>query len=162
MIKVKKILLVCGVAAMVLAGCKPTEKNYRAAYDAAVGKRQAEQAALAADGLISEDAPRPMYMDGDTIYFSNDIVKADHEMKAVNVAVAMFKMSTNARSGAKALQEAGFDAFPAQAVGDKWYVIAGTFEDLPAARTFIKDFAAKNPGYPYIGLNDHPAIIRKF
>ncbi|MDE6338946.1 MAG: hypothetical protein K2K97_04055 [Muribaculaceae bacterium] len=157
----KKILFFSVLVALLLVGCKPTEKNYRAAYDAAIGKRQAEQKALDADGLIAEDAPRPMYMDGDTIYFANDVLKADDRLKALNVAVAMFKMNTNAISGAKALQDKGIDAFPVQAFGDKWYIIGGAFANLDEARAFMKEFRAKNPDYPHIGLGGHPVIIRR-
>lgn len=155
-----------------LAACKPTEKNYRSAYDIAIGKKQAEQESLAADGLIAENAPKPRYIDGDTLYFANEIISVDKdfapfkesapvELKGYNVAVGMFKMNTNARAGASALREKGFDAFPVQAMGGKWYIIGGSFDNLDESRTFIKKFKAKNPDYPYIGLNGHPAIIRK-
>ena len=155
-----------------LASCKPTEKNYRSAYDVAIAKKQADQEALAADGLIAEDAPKARYIDGDTLYFANEIISVDkdfapfkengpEELKAYNVAVGMFKMNTNARAGASALREKGFDAFPVKAMGGKWYIIGGTFVNLDDTRAFIKKFKTKNPDYPYISLDGHPVIIRK-
>lgn len=168
----RKILIGCALCALMLASCKPTEKNYRSAYDVAISKKQAEQESLAADGLISENAPKPRYIDGDTLYFANEIISVDKdfapfkesspaELKGYNVAVGMFKMNTNARAGASALREKGFDAFPVKAVGGKWYIIGGAFENLDNARAFIKEFKTKNPQYPYIGLDGHPSIIRK-
>lgn len=173
----KKYLIIIAVGALALTACKPTEKNYRSAYDAAISKRQAEHDALEADGLIAEDAPRPIYMDGDTLYFANEIIEIDTDfaplkngnandsqapsLKALNVAVGVFKMNTNARSGASALREKGFDAFPVKSLGDKWYIIAGSGANLDEARAIIKDFKKKNPDYPFIGLGGHPVIIRK-
>ena len=71
------MLLGMALAAVVLTGCKPTEKNYRAAYDAAVSKREKVNESLAADGLISEDAPRKQMIDGEEFYFAIDGVKAE-------------------------------------------------------------------------------------
>lgn len=168
----KKILIACAVCALMFAACKPTEKNYRAAYDVAIAKKQAEQESLSADGLVAEDAPKARYIDGDTLYFANEIITVDKDfapfkesgaadLKALNVAVGVFKMNTNARAGATALRSQGFDAFPVKAMGGKWYIIGGSFDNLDGARAFIKEFRAKNPDYPYIGLNGHPVLIRK-
>ena len=168
----KKIIIGCALCALMLASCKPTEKNYRSAYDVAIAKKQAEQESLAADGLISENAPKPRYIDGDTLYFAHEIISVDKdvapfkdsspaELKAYNVAVGMFKMNTNARAGASALRDKGFEAFPVKAMGGKWYIIGGVLDNLDDARAFIKTFKAKNPEYPYIGLDGHPIIIRK-
>ncbi len=159
----KKSVLIAGIATIVLTSCKPTEKNYRAAYDAAVGKREKVAESLAADGLVSEDAPRSRVIDGDTLYFVNEVVKADDgatPLSAFNVAVGVFKMNTNARSGALAMKEKGYDARAARALGDKWYIIAGSFDNMDDTRAFIKRFRRENPQYPYIGLYGNPVIIR--
>lgn len=177
----KRNLIIIAVGVLALTACKPTEKNYRSAYDIAVNKRQAEQQALDAEGLVSEDAPKPRYIDGDTLYFANEIIRMDEDfapykdakskvaaegtpvenpLKALNVAVGMFKMNTNARSGASDLRDKGFSAFPVRAQGGKWYIIAGSFDTLDSARVFIKDFTRRNPSFPYIGLNGRPVIIR--
>lgn len=158
----RKILLGVALAAVVLTGCKPTEKNYKAAYDAAVSKREKANESLAADGLISEDGPREHRINGDTYYMLNEnlsVAAGEDALKPVNVAVAVFKMPTNARSGAASLKDKGYGARAAQAPGDKWYVIAGSFDSLDDAASFIKGFKTKNPDFQYIGLGN-PVIIR--
>ncbi|MDE7115737.1 MAG: hypothetical protein K2O56_04850 [Muribaculaceae bacterium] len=160
----KKILLPVAVAALVLASCKPTEKNYREAYDVAVSKREKSAESLAADGLVSEDAPRSKVVDGDTLYFVNEILRVDDgasPLKQLNVAVAVFKMNTNARAGASMLSEKGYDARAARAMEDKWYIIAGSFDSMDDTRAFIDRFRKENPSYPYIGLGGNPVIIRR-
>lgn len=160
----KKVLSIMALAAIALTSCKPTEKNYREAYDVAVSKREKVNESLAADGLISEDGPRREIIGGDTLYFVNDVIR--HEdgntpFKALNVAVAVFNMNTNARSGAASLKGKGYDAQAARALDDKWYVIAGSFDTMDDTREFITRFIRENPGYPYIGLSGSPVIIRK-
>ncbi|RXE68476.1 hypothetical protein [Sangeribacter muris] len=160
----KKILLLAAVAAIALVSCKPTERNYREAYDVAVGKREKVSESLAADGLISEDAPRGKVVDGDTLYFVNEILRVDDgvsPLKQLNVAVAVFKMNTNARAGASMLSEKGYDARAARALEDKWYIIAGSFDSMDDTRAFIARFRKENPSYPYIGLGGNPVIIRR-
>ncbi len=160
----KKIIFMIALASVVLAGCKPTEKNYRAAYDAAISKRQSAEDSLAADGLVSTDGPRSRNIDGKDYYFLTETIKAAEgyeTLKDVNVAVAEFKMPTNARSGVEALREKGYDARLAQGVCDKWVVIAGSFDSIKEATELIDEFRRKNPSYPYIGLGaDAPVIIR--
>lgn len=160
----KKIIMIAAVAAIVLTGCKPTEKNYRAAYDAAINKRQSTEDSLAADGLISADGPRSRMINGESYYFLTETIKVedgDDSLKQNNVVVAQFKMPTNARSGANSLREKGYDAKVAKGLGDKWFIVAGSFETLDEAAKFIKEFKSKNNQYSYIGLGvDEPVIIR--
>ena len=59
------LLLVC-----LLAGCKPSEKNYRAAYEVAVAKRQSEAPDLSA-GLgdaVRDGAPKRHEVGGKTVW----------------------------------------------------------------------------------------------
>lgn len=160
----KKLLMIMAIAAVALSGCKPTEKNYRAAYDAAINKRQSVADSLEADGLVSADGPRSRNVDGKDYYFLSEIMKAAEgydALLAVNVAVAQFKMPTNARSGVEALREKGYDARLAKGMGDKWFIIAGSFDSIKEATEFIDKFRSKNPSYSYIGLGaDQPVIIR--
>lgn len=159
----KRILIAVGIVVIALTSCKPTEKNYRAAYDAAVSKREKTNESLAADGLISEEGPRIQVIAGDSLYFLNERLSVEDgakPLKSLNVAVAMFKMNTNARSGASALADKGYDASVARASGDKCYVIAGSFDTLEETRGFIKRFRKENKSYAYIGLDGHPVVIR--
>ena len=149
---------------MFLVGCKPTEKNYRAAYDAALNKRAQAAESVAADGLISDDAPRRIVIGGKDYSVIDENVKADSDddtLGKVLVAVARFKMPTNARAGAEALREKGYGAVAARAMGEKWYIIAGSFPDVGEAASFIAGFRKDNPGFMFIGLDGEPLIIRR-
>ncbi|MDE6255610.1 MAG: SPOR domain-containing protein [Muribaculaceae bacterium] len=165
----KKFIYSIGVAAVIviLSGCKPTENNYRQAYDAAKAKREAAnaEAMVPATGLLSDDGISLKVIEGDSVYVSRDRLRRDPETpdvpKAYNVAVGVYKMNTNAKAQASALSEKGYDAHAVMTTGDRWYTVAGCFDSLDEARSFIKDFKKKNPGYPYIGLPGSPIVIGK-
>ncbi|MDE7412268.1 MAG: SPOR domain-containing protein [Muribaculaceae bacterium] len=164
----KKELIILGASLLLLVGCKPTENNYRSAYEAAKNKREAAnaEAMMPATGLLSDDGVMRKVVDGDTVYVSRDRLRRDSVSSRIlntyNVAVGVFKMNTNARAQAAALREAGYkDAIAVETTGDRWYTIAGCFPSLGDAQTFIKDFMAKNKDYPFIGLPASPVIVSK-
>lgn len=161
----KKILIwaVAAVVATAFSACKPTEKNYREAYEAAINKRQQSDADPDEVGLIREGSPRVQVIEGDSLYFLYETIRPDEGAVLngpLSVSVGKFKMMTNARSGAKALREQGFDAFAARAAAERWYVIAGNCESVKEAKELMARFRKKNPSYPYIGQEGHPVIIR--
>ncbi len=156
------IMVAVMISGSVLVGCKPTEKNYKTAYDVAIAKKQKTEAELDADGIVSADAPMRRIVDGDTLYFKGAALRlspGEGELKEYNIVVSEFKMPTNARSGAAALKESGFDAFAAKSTGGRWYVVAGAVKSLDDARALILRFRDRYPSYPYIGLGS-PVIIR--
>lgn len=149
-----------------LAGCKPTEKNYKAAYDAAKAKRQQAEAEsmIPASGLMSFDGPRLRVFDGDSVYFQRQHLRpvADNvEINNYNVVVGQFKMHTNATAQADRLKEKGYDSMAAKGTEDRWYCVAASCLTLDEARAFLKRFKSENKGYPYIGLPDAPVIIER-
>lgn len=152
---------VVAALAMVFIGCKPTEKNYREAYDVAIAKKQQSEDELAKDGLVSADAPKMRIVQGDTIYFKNALlqIKMDASIKEFNVVVDEFKMQTNAKSGAALLKEKGYDSFAVKSTGGRWFVVAGSVNNLDEARAIIKRFRKDFPSYPYIGVGK-PVIIQ--
>ena len=61
-------VIAAGVLLLVAYGCKPTEKNYRAAYDAALAKRTKAAAELAEyPGLTDETTPRLTPVGADSV-----------------------------------------------------------------------------------------------
>lgn len=117
------------LVALTLIGCKPTEKNYKAAYDAANAKR--EQAAAEqmrpATGLLSDDGPQMKVVEGDTIYVDRQRLR-DLDGKTMTgkwaVAVGVFKMDTNAKASVEAMKQKGFsDAAVAKVGGQRFYVM---------------------------------------
>lgn len=162
-----KYVVLSAFGMIFLSACKPTENNYRQAYDAAKAKREAANAdaMIPASGLLSDDGTSLKIVNGDSLYVSRDRLRLDPEnpdiLKAYNVAVGVYKMNTNARAQAAALAEKGYDAHAVMTTGDRWYALAGGFSSLEDAQAFIKEFKKKNPGYPYIGIPGNPVIIGK-
>ena len=161
---VRKLFFVAALSAVVLAGCKPTEKNYREAYDAAVARREKSLADAGDDavGLTTDDGPRTVVVDGDTLHIlSRRLSPADGggALHPVNVAVGEFSMNTNARSGAESLASRGYASRVARGEGDRWYTIASGFDNEEDARAFVRTFRRRNAGYVYVGLPG-PVIIR--
>lgn len=164
--KITRVLVVVAVAAGVMSGgCKPTEKNYRAAYDAALAKRDkvAEEQMRPANGLLSDDGPQQRVYEGDTIYVLREIIRMPDGGRLPSkwvVAVGMFKMDTNAKAGAEALKEEGWPAaFHAKAMGGKYYTIADTASTLGGAAEAAKRFQSKMKKYPYVGFPGAPVLI---
>lgn len=153
------------MVALMLVGCKPTENNYQAAYDAAVAKRQeaAKEQMRPATGLLSDDGPQLRIVDGDSIYVLREMVRSIEGKRVPAkwlVAVGVYKMDTNAKASANALRSEGFpDAFAAKAAGDKHYTVAATTSTLDSARIVSKVFEEAFPEYPYIGLPGAPVLI---
>lgn len=162
-----KIIALTALLAFIIAGCKPSEKNYRAAYDAAKAKREAAraEAMVPATGLMSDDGPMLKMVEGDSVFVSRDRLRIDPKAPAESrpqpfcVGVGVYKMHTNAEAAASDLKAKGYNATAMQTTGDRWYVIAAGFPALAEARAFIAEFRKKNPKYPYIGLPGAPVVI---
>lgn len=164
--KILKIAMWACAAAVILSGCKPTERNYRAAYDAALAKRQAEaeQRMLPATGLMSDDGPQLRVVGGDSVYVVKERLRPldGDTLPDANWAlgVGVYKMGTNAKAQAEALKKEGFPAArAARAAGDRWYAIADTAATLERAVDAARRFRDAHPGYPYVGLPGAPVLI---
>lgn len=157
--------LILAFAGLLLAGCKPTEKNYRSAYDAAQAKRQA--AATADDGLLpvsvleSTDGPRRLNIGGTEIY-TQAMALSGAELGTYNVAVGAYSMDTNAKALAEKLRGEGYaDACVALGSDSKIYVVAAHTDGLEDAAAVVAQFRNSHPGFPYSGLPGAPVVLIK-
>ncbi|MDE6057947.1 MAG: hypothetical protein K2F93_08020, partial [Muribaculaceae bacterium] len=105
-IKIKTPLMLLLLVAM-LCGCKPTEKGYRQAYEAAKNKREQkdpdEDLLTGGHRLLSEEASNWRVIDGDSLQLQHKFLKPIGDAKwpqegPYRLAVAMLKMTTNANS----------------------------------------------------------------
>lgn len=158
-------LISAAIAALMFVGCKPTENNYKAAYDAAKAKREAAAAEQMrpATGLLSDDGPQLRVVDGDTLYVVSERLRMLDGATVTPrwiVAVGLFKMDTNAKATVEDLRSEGFaDAFVAKAKGGKYYAVSSTAASLDSARIEQKNFRLAHPHYPYVGLPGAPVLI---
>lgn len=154
----RKLFIGAAVLLLGVTACKPTEKGYQAAYDAALAKRQAAQQEqmLPAQGMQMDDGPQIRVVGGDSVYVDRQRIKAAEgsawELDKFNVAVSFFKMKTNAEASAAMMKDKGYKAIAAQSARERWYVVVGEFPSLQEAVDFYKEFMKKNPDYKYIGL----------
>lgn len=150
---------------LLMGACKPTEKGYQAAYDAAREKRQAALADIDVNipaGAIQQvGGPQLKEVEGSQVYVQNLRLKAEGEPKPSGkycVAVAQYKMPTNARAQATDLSNEGYTAFVAKDTEGMYYTIAGAFPSLSEAVSFYNSYRQK-PSRVYVGLPSAPVII---
>lgn len=144
---------------MIASGCKPTERNYQAAYDAALAKRQTalQDMDIPAEGLMEDGEPFLKDMgQGRRLYYlvapMAPVSEGSLAGDKYNVVVGCYKMPVNALDQARKLREDGLDSFATRGEQDRFYVVAATFETLPEAIAFYDDFLASRPGYPIVGF----------
>ncbi len=155
----------------IITACKPTEKNYQQAYDAAQRKREAVDLNQVADAdghkVIGFDAPQSVTVGSRTMNVISAFTKpidetpsqSSHQMYMV--AVGKYHMPTNARAQAATLVEQGFEDAHAVTDGkDNYYAVVGGFNSLPDAAECVEKLE-KNymPGF-FIGLSGQPLLIR--
>lgn len=157
-------VLLSGVVAM--TGCKPTEKNYKSAYDAALAKRSAEAADpdlnLPSGGYRRVGDPEMKSVNGKDYPYLFVRLKPRSEgaaMKAYNVAVSVYKMPTNCDAQVADLRSEGYPAFGAETGDDRFYVIIGSYPTLEEAASGVDEYTSENKEAVYVGLPS-PVIIR--
>lgn len=162
----KRLTYLLPALLLMLCACKPTEKNYRAAYEAAQAKKAAEREADAELGLpelTSTEGPRRQRVGLDTAYVFREplTLHGDAPAKgapAACVAVGKYKMTANAQSDADALEKEGYDAFLLATPRGEFYTCIGSAPTLSEAVKMMREFMRKHPGRPYIGLPGEPVI----
>lgn len=161
-----KYLIILALFICFATSCKPTEKGYKAAYDAALGKREAAYKDLDVDlpeGKLQEaDGAQLKEVNGVSVYVLNQRIRPVDEGRKLpgsyNVAVGTYKMITNCSSQSEALKHEGYDSFPAREGDGIYYTIAGSFETLDEAVTFYEKYS-KDKDRVYVGLPNAPVII---
>ncbi|MDE6650621.1 MAG: hypothetical protein K2K45_11900 [Muribaculaceae bacterium] len=153
-----------------LAACKPTEKGYRDAYDAAKSKREQkdpdDDLLTGGHRLLSEESTNWKVLAGDSLQIQHMLLKpADGEKwpqsGPYRLAVAMFKMTTNANSMLSDLRKKGsLNPVIATDGKDRYFIIAGSSTYADSLGYVLNTFHKEHPGFQYIGLSTaRPLII---
>lgn len=168
MIRIKNLPMIIAVVGIIgFSGCKPTEKNYKAAYDAALAKRQVEQndpdMNLPVSGYQMMDSPQVRRVGDKDYYYQFVRLKPlvdSVKMSAYNVAVAVYKMPTNCEAQVSDLRGAGYDSFGAKSADDRYYVLVGSYPDMESAAAEIDNYVKNNKNGVYVGLPESPVILQ--
>lgn len=166
---IRQIIAAFILLALVCTACKPTEKNYRSAYEAAKNKREQKDPDLelltGGHRLLSENATNWKVIGSDSLQLQHTFLRPEEGSKwpqsgPYRLAVAMFKMNTNANAMLKDLSGKG-TLIPTAATDGKGkhYVIAGSATYPDSLGLVLETFRKENPGFSYIGLTPPRPII---
>ena len=164
MIHLKNTLWIAAAIFLLFPACKPTEKNYRQAYEIAKQKKIKEKTDPDLDipELISENTPSTQKIGGiDAKVLTMHLKQHLHtpETHKYNIAVAAYKMQANAIDHVDRLVAAGAKAYIAENKDHILYVVyagADTPEDAAAAYSAL---ISSHKGQTYPGLDGIPLII---
>lgn len=145
----KKIILTI-MAACTLWGCKPTEANYRAAYEIAKQKKEQQNEAVPEGASLQKyDMPSEMIVNGDTLMILKTYVSPVEDgaitretMKRYNLVVGQFKQVFNARQMQKRLSANGYPEAGILKVRSQDYLVisnpVSTTEEVKAALIMVE------------------------
>lgn len=150
-------------AAGILTGCKPTEKNYRSAYDAALGKRAREDSARrelnrdlgieqTGTGVLQEvDGARFQTVRGHDVWMRNVTFSRADSIGKYSVGAAVFRMRSNARAMAADLRAEGYTSAKDAEAKDEYFVILDSFDSLDPALDLYDSFSKAKGDAPVVG-----------
>lgn len=162
--KIDKILVVMAFG-IALTACKPTEKNYQAAYETALQKRkEAHQSADDNVGQLNEiNGMHSNKIGDDTVYVLETFVKPMDSTivpeSKIGLAISKYSMQTNADRQVADLRASEPEAFVAIDGAGSYYVIVSTCATMEEGIGKIKAFKERHPGYPFIGLPEDAALV---
>lgn len=168
MLRFRHIVIAAGLLALA-AGCKPTEKGYRQAYDAAKAKREYvdPDADLLTGGhkLLDESATDWVALGSDTLQLRHLMISPEEgqswpQAGPYRLAVAMMKMTTNSRSMLADISRKGH-LKPVVATDGKGqhFIIAGSATYPDSLRQVLATFRTDNPGFRHIGLSPEVPVV---
>ena len=166
--KITALLVMCFMGG-ILYSCKPTEKGYKQAYEAAKSKREQkdpdDDLLTGGHRLLSEEASNWRVIAGDSLQLQHKFIKPVDgsvwpQSGPYRLAVAMLKMTTNANSMLSDLRKGG-SLKPVIATDgkDTYYIVAGSATYADSLGNVLTTFRKENPGFQYIGLTGAKPVI---
>lgn len=149
-------------------GCKPTEKGYQQAYDAAKAKREYvdPDAELLTGGhkLLDENSTNWVILGNDTLQLQHFHIKPENgkswpQAGPYRLAVAMFKMSTNSTSMLNDIKKGNLTPIVATDGKDRHFIIAGSSTTTDSLAQVLATFRKENPGFRHIGLSPEVPVV---
>ena len=153
---------------LLLAACKPTEQNYKSAYDKAyeAAQQKKEQEAASATGakLESLDGPRRDSFDGQEFLVGHEKLKPYEtsipaDGLTYGVAISKFRMPTNARRQLDDIIKDYPEAFVATDGNEGFYLVIARVAAIHDAAAPIREFLRSNPSAGFMGLPGAPVVF---
>lgn len=169
LIKKKSMIALCLTLLIATTACKPTEQGYKAAYDAAKAKREYvdpdQDILTGGHRLLNENASNWKVIGKDSLQIQSIRISPKKgelwpQSGPYRLAVAMFKLDTNAHSLLEDLKEKGCNN--AILAGDgkgKHFVIAGSATYPDSLGAVLNDFRLRNPEFTFIGMTPAAPVI---
>lgn len=148
-----KQFLIFIILAALLASCKTSESNYRAAYEKTMAAREdsqdetiynAHRRNLASQAVISGGDTIPVVIERVSVVVRDG--EAKPEVKAYNVVAGRFKQKFNAFSLRDRLVDAGYsEALVVQTAEPYYYIITSTFDSPKDAQAALEQLKSDAP-----------------
>lgn len=152
----------------VTVSCKPTEQNYKSAYETAVRKNRESSGDadmhIPEGKLLTDEKAEAQKSAGLPYNLATKFIsplESGISLYKYNVAVASFKMPTNCISLAERLVKDGYDAFAVKDAEERYYTVAASFASKDEAVAFAQKFEKNHASESFIGLGGKPLIIEK-
>lgn len=146
--------------------CKPTEANYRSAYEAALGKRRQvdPDAEILYGGhtLMSSIGAIPESEGVDTVMVLRipvKVIEGDSLLRSnrYRVAIGMYKMGANAKAQSARLATPGSGVVASGE--EQYFTIVSSFARPDDARRGAAEYYRRHPEGPYIGLDPSKPVV---
>lgn len=165
-----KIKFIFGIGLLLLAvGCKPTEKGYQQAYDAAKAKREYvdpdDELLTGGHKLLDENSSNWVALGKDTLQLQHFYLKPENgepwpQNGPYRLAVAMFKMNTNSSSLLRDISKRStLKPVVATDGKDRHFIIAGSATTADSLEFVLETFRKENQGFRCIGMEKEEPII---
>lgn len=166
----KRAIIFLSLIVILMVGCKPTENNYRIAYETAQSKRDKAIADAGGHQLQLDSRFMKKAVGGDSIWVSHEMLEgvslegdsvAEQNMHRKNgVAVGLFRMKTNAKAMAERMRKEYPDACLATDGRERWFTVLGLYPEVEAGIEALRKFEKSHSGFRYVGLPESPVLIR--
>lgn len=167
MMKKYSFFWVICLAITLLVSCKPTENNYKEAYDAAKAKRDKEASdpdiKVPGGTLFQEDDPHHYTLAGRDVLARHEFLKLiegpEDGFHKYNVAIASYKMTANAKSHWERVREEYKGAILIQNPKQIYFVCIGSYDTEEEAAIALEQYQKQYPEAVYVGIPQGRPVI---
>lgn len=147
-----RLLIITALLAGVLAGCRTSEANYRAAYLSTIAARDSSDTFDSSVystvrrqmGTTTVESPDgPIEVKTQMVKVTADGGATPEKLHRYNVVVGQFKQAFNAKSMRTRVADGGYPgAFVVETAEPYYFVVAGSFDDAPSAAKLMAKVAS--------------------